>query len=366
MEIEIGELIGLIYDAALDASRWGAFLQRYSDILNFHVAQLELITSDSKYSVTGCIGLSAGDVAELSQTIPLNPWVPTLWRSQPGLVGASHEYISDADYAKSPYYQEFGRKIDQFYGQAGLIFKSESSLGLIGGVRSRPAGRCDERDKQLLTVLMPHLARALRMHMQFAQLNAQADCLLDFLDRLTRGVILFDEWGRTLRVNRAAERIIAQQDGLYLSTRGLRTSDRALTIELQRLIYEAAQTAGGAGFSSGGTLAVVRPSLKRPWIVVVSPYKSTSGDKLAAALLIDPDEHPVAATEVLAKTFGFTRAEARLSQLLASGNRVEDAAEQLGITVNTARTHVRRMLDKTGLRRQTELVLLLNKLPASS
>ena len=365
METEITELIGLIYDAALDATRWGAFLQRYADILNFHTAQLELITPDAKLSVTACVGLSTADVAELKEIIHLNPWLPAVWQSPAGVVGGSHEFVSDTDYARSPYYHEFGRKIDQYYGQAGLIFKSESLLGAIGGVRSKTGGPCDERDKQLLGALMPHIARALRMHVRFAQLNAQADCLLDFLDRLTRGVILFDEWGRVLRVNRAAEQIIAQQDGLYLSSRGLKTSDRALTAEFQRLIYEASQTAGGAGFSSGGTLAVPRPSLRRPWIVVVSPYKSSSGDKLAAVMLIDPDQHPAAPVEVLAKAFGFTGAEARLAQLLASGNRVEDAADQLNITVNTARTHVRRMLDKTGLRRQTELVLMLNKLPAS-
>jgi DNA-binding CsgD family transcriptional regulator len=48
--------------------------------------------------------------------------------------------------------------------------------------------------------------------------------------------------------------------------------------------------------------------------------------------------------------------------MLAQGIRLEDAAAQLSITINTARTHTRRMLEKSGVRRQTDLVLVLNKL----
>jgi DNA-binding CsgD family transcriptional regulator len=68
---------------------------------------------------------------------------------------------------------------------------------------------------------------------------------------------------------------------------------------------------------------------------------------------------------VVAQLFQFTPSETRLGLMLAQGIRLEDAAMQLGIKVNTARTHTRRMLDKAGVRRQTDLVLLLNRLPVS-
>lgn len=106
--------------------------------------------------------------------------------------------------------------------------------------------------------------------------------------------------------------------------------------------------------------------MRRPWIAVVSPHKTQSGDGLAAVLLIDPDEKPLPSIQIIAKLFGFTRAEARLCQLLAPGVRLEDTAGQLGITMNTARTHTRRILEKAHFRRQTDLVLLLNRLPADA
>lgn len=57
--------------------------------------------------------------------------------------------------------------------------------------------------------------------------------------------------------------------------------------------------------------------------------------------------------------FGLTPAEARLAiELLAGGSRGEVAA-RLGISDSTARTHLSRIFDKTGTRRQSELVALI-------
>jgi DNA-binding CsgD family transcriptional regulator len=42
--------------------------------------------------------------------------------------------------------------------------------------------------------------------------------------------------------------------------------------------------------------------------------------------------------------------------LLLQGKSVEEAAAVMGITVNTARTRLKRIYNKTGVRRQPELV----------
>ncbi|MGH7005731.1 MAG: helix-turn-helix transcriptional regulator, partial [Alphaproteobacteria bacterium] len=45
--------------------------------------------------------------------------------------------------------------------------------------------------------------------------------------------------------------------------------------------------------------------------------------------------------------------------LLAKGECVEELAEKLRITPNTARTHIKRIFGKTGATRQVELVKLI-------
>lgn len=60
--------------------------------------------------------------------------------------------------------------------------------------------------------------------------------------------------------------------------------------------------------------------------------------------------------------FGLTPAEARLAFVMAGGANAKEAARALGITPNTARTHIKRIFEKTGARRQADLPRLLSLL----
>ena len=61
--------------------------------------------------------------------------------------------------------------------------------------------------------------------------------------------------------------------------------------------------------------------------------------------------------------YALTVVEARLAAWLAQGKSVHEAAAAMGITVNTARAYLKRIYDKTGVRRQPELVRVLLSLP---
>lgn len=61
----------------------------------------------------------------------------------------------------------------------------------------------------------------------------------------------------------------------------------------------------------------------------------------------------------LAAQFGLTVAESRLAARLAEGRSVAEAAKVAGISIATARTHLRNIFAKTATSRQSELALLL-------
>jgi DNA-binding CsgD family transcriptional regulator len=61
----------------------------------------------------------------------------------------------------------------------------------------------------------------------------------------------------------------------------------------------------------------------------------------------------------LIQLFGLTRVEARLAARLANGQSVEEIANEFSVSLNTARTHLKSIFNKTGVRRQSELVALL-------
>jgi DNA-binding CsgD family transcriptional regulator len=84
----------------------------------------------------------------------------------------------------------------------------------------------------------------------------------------------------------------------------------------------------------------------------------------AAVLFVDDPEEPDAASSadisLLRVSFGLTAAEARLALQLAAGSTLADAADAFGVTQNTVRAQLRAVFEKTGARRQSDLIRLLN------
>jgi len=65
---------------------------------------------------------------------------------------------------------------------------------------------------------------------------------------------------------------------------------------------------------------------------------------------------------VLCGLFDLTPAEARLAREVAVGASMETAAATLGLSIETVRTYLKRVMAKTGTRRQAELAVLLSGL----
>jgi DNA-binding CsgD family transcriptional regulator len=63
--------------------------------------------------------------------------------------------------------------------------------------------------------------------------------------------------------------------------------------------------------------------------------------------------------EIAQSVYGFSAAQIELSQHLAAGRDLAAAADIMGVSINTIRTHLQRMFDKTGMRSQSALICVL-------
>jgi DNA-binding CsgD family transcriptional regulator len=84
---------------------------------------------------------------------------------------------------------------------------------------------------------------------------------------------------------------------------------------------------------------------------------------MAAVLIADPECHEPGRADLLIELYGLTPKEAAIATKLSEGKTVEQAAAEMEITYQTARTHLRRIYLKTGTSRQSELMLLITRLP---
>jgi DNA-binding CsgD family transcriptional regulator len=80
-------------------------------------------------------------------------------------------------------------------------------------------------------------------------------------------------------------------------------------------------------------------------------------------VIIDPDDRARTPVGWLARQFGLTPAEQRLTEAIINGVPLAEAATQLGIRASTARTRLKAIQVKTGCHRQVDLVRLALSLP---
>lgn len=104
-------------------------------------------------------------------------------------------------------------------------------------------------------------------------------------------------------------------------------------------------------------------SLKRVTVATVAP--SPRGQSMPPWLMVgvfQPPGTPEHVEKVLQDRYDLSQSEAHLARHLAMTGTLNDTVEQLEITRNTAKTHLRRIFDKTGARTQLQLARLVHEL----
>jgi DNA-binding CsgD family transcriptional regulator len=214
---------------------------------------------------------------------------------------------------------------------------------------------------------MPHISRALSLRREFIGLQTKLTGLQGALDHLAAGIVLLDPNGRALFANTAIRAMARRNDGLSLDRAGFPIP--AAMAERQRFdAMIAAVLAGGPG----GTLRVSRKSDAQPYAVLVSPAPTSllelNGEQRAhAGILIvvhDPSAQMRTDPALLQDALGLTPGAAKLVTALAGDDDLKSFAEREGITIHTARFHLRTALARTGTRTQAQLVRLAVRLLA--
>jgi DNA-binding CsgD family transcriptional regulator len=82
--------------------------------------------------------------------------------------------------------------------------------------------------------------------------------------------------------------------------------------------------------------------------------------RVIAVFIYDTGKRMALSIEGLRSLYDLTEAEARVCDLLYQSRNLPEAAKILGISINTAKTHLNRSFRKVGVQSQAELVRRLN------
>lgn len=365
--------IEMIYDAATNPAYWPVVLEALARRTQSEVASLVL--HDVRLQSRSFLWSFNGDPALLAEDetwAPKNPFIAAVGSQiRTGWICNSEDVLPSSQAMRTEYFNEYLRRV-------GVLSHIGACIAREGDVASflflpRKIGRQEPgaKDLSFVEALIPHFQRALAIHRRIEGLAIASGAAHEVLDRLPFGVLLFDWRGRALLTNRSADDILKPGDGLALSSDGrLIATSPGAQATLARLIGEACRTGRGKGSAAGGTMLVRRPSGLRPFVVLVTPLRllggaAVAGTPVAAAFVTDPERQSDDPRALLRELYGFTPAESGVAWFLFEGRRVSEIADELSISEETVRSHVKRILAKAECRSQGDLIRVLCRGPAA-
>ena len=190
------------------------------------------------------------------------------------------------------------------------------------------------------------------------------DVLLEIIDLIGLAIMLTDPAGRLVYTNKAASRLLSENTVVQQCHGRLRGTCRQSAADLQSAL--AAAAGRNASVPRHG---IVVPLFDREgavraasWVLPLGVQRAEpfapGGGRYVVFITRDLTHDHAISVEFFTRCYGITRAERRLLEMLAEGMTVFEACQSLGVSANTAKTHLRGLFAKTGTRRQSELMRL--------
>lgn len=357
------DLIGNLYQGPLETIPWATFLNQLNVYLQSKY--VTFILRPPSAHVDGLMVNTTGTSTEATASynthfFSLDPFVDLPNRQVVTLA----EFVSNADWQQSEFYKNFLEPVDVFHilgADINTVDGAQCRIRISRGRDDKPFGN---EEKALLTHFIPHLERSIKIHMQLNRIEAERNLYAGAVNQMAVGTIILDEAGKVLQTNQVADRLIQEKDGLKLVNDGLQVGTARDTQEFRRLVKQSLLSQKSSNPSVVEAMRVQRPSGKADLGIIVRSVPLTDWSEgkqcpTVAIFISDPEQQSTAPQEIVRALFDFTPAETQLAMLLANGLTLDEASEELGISRNTSRAHLRSTFSKTGVTRQTMLVRLI-------
>lgn len=367
------DIVDGIYAAALDETQWPSAVQGIGTALN--AQSVALLLADENL-VARNLSLAAGVIDQ--------QWVRDAYRNYFGKVDPAVALFANmpigqattTSMAWSPrtiyrdeFYNDFYAHLTLRDAMGAPLLRKDGRTAFLSAHRDKDSALFDRAELELFGHYMGHLRKALTIHCELSHLRRRAETLEALFDRMNLGAALTDGAGRVQYLNRAAQLILARNDGLTQSGGVLVARHRDTAVKLAKLIAAAACDNGLGG--GHGTASVPRGDGEKDYAVLAVPHrplpqardlfalaeaKAASNGNAVLLLIRNPDDNSQSGFAALRRRFALTGSETELLQALAFGESLADYCARRSISVNTGKFHLRHLFAKTETANQAALV----------
>ena len=368
-ERRIREAISSIYSIATDPAGLAQVLDGLADLVGgkgLLMGPLSRTAAPDPSLVTYASGIFHEAVPDyLEHFIALNPrknWLTLNNFSE--VVFSDHDLIDERELRRHTFYNDFLIRNENLYSLDRLSTRAPGRKLWVSVQYSHRAPPPELWHREIFSILTDHLYQALDIYGRMRALQPGEAALLEQFDC---PALILSGRGRILMANGAAN----DWSDPRISLRGGRVvaPHPADAARLDRVLADVGLRARGG---AAPDMTVLRGDGTRPPLLMrAAPFRGadarvgldTFDEDLPAILVLFQASRRTATSEKAVaealRCLGLTPAEVRVAATITSGRSPEETAEDLGIALSTARHHVKRIYEKLGIRRQSELVRMI-------
>jgi DNA-binding CsgD family transcriptional regulator len=367
MDVEdFSAIVADIYDAALDPPLWRKVLKNVCAFTRGGPSA-SLFWQDAAKK-TGNSYFVWGGEARFGQLywekyIALNPFTPAAGSFPVEQLYSAADVLPPPEFIETEFYKEW--MSPQGWGDVLSVNLDKTATGraVFSIARHARDGLVDEEMRQRVRLLVPHVRRAVMIGKLIDLNRHQAAALADTLDGLHAGAFLVDAEGRLVHANTSANDML--NDGNVLHANGRLVAFDAKGDQELHDIFAAARD-GDATLGGKGVAVQLTARNGDRFITNVLPL--TSGARrqagipysaVAAVFVQRAGNDTPPSLDALAERYQLTPSELRVLIAIIDIGGVPEVAATLHLSQATVRTHLRHVFEKTGVRRQADLVKLI-------
>ncbi|MFY9956118.1 helix-turn-helix transcriptional regulator [Bradyrhizobium sp.] len=366
---QLSELIGMIYDCAIDPDRWPPTLAAICQSIGCgsgFILLVDLEQSHHKFAYSW--GLSP-DWKEryFAYSDQLTGFYSLAFSRQYGPDGEPlimSRFIDLTGLNGKRIYEDLRRTLSITDVMQTVVLREARRIAILTASRHQNDGTLIDQDAATMRLLAPHVRRAVKIIDILDANKIEADTLEATLDTFIAGVLIVGERGRILHANDAARRMLSAREPIVAIDGTLSARNAAANEELSAAIRLARDNEAQIGSSGLGVpLRCDEPSVAHVLPLARGNVRTRLMPQATAAVFITRAERESSADiRALVRIFDLTAAEIPLLEQLTRNATLADAAKTLRISQETARTHLAHIFSKTGVSRQADLLTLVDRL----
>lgn len=371
------ETVGMVYDAALDANEWPKALENLCAYIGASMGTLNVVNpADRSMRLAVDWGCDPHWINLLyTKYMAIMPLWPAFQKVSLDKAYNTADLIDLLEPGQregildSPFFKEWAEPVGLRDIATATVWREPTRGGVFSLHTPDKRGNVTEAELEIFSLFIPHVKRAVMIGDIFNQRAITPSIFENTLNSLGHAAFVVNDSAQIQFTNDLGKKLLAQQS-VVTSTRGvLEPVDRIARKALAQALNQATKDESKLGFFGIGIPFGKFDDAAMAYLMPLARRTSLQGlNRQAEAIVVVKTQSigPPTTAEALIAMFGLTQAEAETALAVCRTQTREAAAEALGVSLATVKTHIGRVFAKTATTEKAELAVLLLRLQRPS